>query len=92
MEYTRSAFMDEPAPYRVCVHGRVSERWVGELSDMKPTVFVHPNGVTETELKGVVTDQAALLGIINLLYDLGNPILRVERLDPEQASDQTREG
>jgi hypothetical protein len=33
-----------------------------------------------TTLTGEVIDQASLLGVLNTLYDMGFPLLRVERL------------
>lgn len=42
-------------------------------------------GQTETELTGLVTDQAALLGLINLLYDLGHAVMSVERIEPDNS-------
>jgi len=33
-----------------------------------------------TTLTGEVRDQAALLGVLNALYDMGCPLLKVERL------------
>jgi hypothetical protein len=35
-----------------------------------------------TTLMGELRDQAALLGVLNSLYDLGFPLLRVEQLKP----------
>lgn len=91
MEHSRRFFMDEPAQYRIRVFGRVSDRWMDELGSMKPTVLVHPGGLTETELCGEVTDQAALLGIINLLYDLGNALLVVQRLEAAETDGTNQE-
>jgi hypothetical protein len=72
--------MDEPAWYRIRVLGQVGDRWADDYSAMKRIVTRRPDGATETELVGEVLDQAALLGTINWLYDLGNPLLFVERL------------
>jgi hypothetical protein len=38
------------------------------------------SGAALTTLTGVVKDQAALAGILNLVYDLGMPLMSVEYL------------
>ena len=40
-----------------------------------------------TTLTGEVTDQAALLGMLNTLYDMGFPLLKVERLGSPPSAD-----
>jgi hypothetical protein len=79
--------MDNPAIYRIRVYGHVSERWASDYCAMKSSTFKSPDGATETELFGEVTDQAALVGALNWLYDLGNAILSVERVAEEGTID-----
>jgi hypothetical protein len=38
-----------------------------------------------TILEGTLPDQAALLGVLNGLYDLGMPLLLVERVEGDDA-------
>jgi hypothetical protein len=38
-----------------------------------------------TTLTGEVSDQAALMGVLSTLYDMGFPLLKVERLDSAPA-------
>lgn len=52
------------------------------LGKMVIIVRQPPNQPPVTTLTGEVRDQAALLGVLNALYDMGCPLLRVERLDP----------
>lgn len=83
MEYTQRAYMDEPAPYRLRVHGPVSERWVDQYWEMDRFVVERTGELTTTELVGEVTDQAALIGLITMLYDLGHAIIEIERMTPQ---------
>lgn len=73
--------MDEAAWYRVRLHGYVSDRLASNYGEMSAMVMLMDNGQTETELAGLVTDQAALVGLINMLYDLGHVVVAVERVE-----------
>jgi hypothetical protein len=42
------------------------------------TAIYHANG--ETTIEGLIPDQAALFGLLNWLYDLGIPLVSVNRL------------
>lgn len=47
---------------------------------------IDEDGEHEAILTGILADQAALSGILNTLYELHRPILRVELLrDPREA-------
>jgi hypothetical protein len=70
----------EGAPYCIQVAGHLAPGWSDWIDGM---AVVHQNngeGAT-TELTGVLPDQAALIGILELLYSLGAPLLSVQRLD-----------
>ena len=68
--------MDQPAVYRIRVHGDLEARWSGRLGDMHIT---HANDAPDqTVLTGELTDQAALFGVLNSLYTLGLFLLHVE--------------
>ena len=54
--------------------------WSSRLGDMAITVRQAASQQPVTSLTGELTDQAALLGVLNTLYDMGFPLLRVERL------------
>ena len=77
---TRRLLFDLPGRYRIRVHGRLSASWAGRLGDMAITVRQATGQEPVTTLTGEVTDQAALLGVLNTLYDMGFPLLKVERL------------
>ena len=44
-------------------------------------------GPIVTTLTGELVDQAALMGVLNSLYDMGYPLLKVERLGPSPPAD-----
>jgi hypothetical protein len=76
---TTRLLFDLPGRYRIRVHGRLGASWAGRLGDMTITVR-HAADQQVTTLTGEIVDQAALLGVLNTLYDMGFPLLKVERL------------
>lgn len=80
MEYSHSYFMDAPATYRIRVLGQLDSDWVDALWRMICSVD-QTDEVTETVMEGEVADQAALLGVINTLYNMGHAVLSIERID-----------
>ena len=75
--------VDRPAIYRICVEGSIdsdyAERYWGmELSQVEKT-----GELEQTALVGKVADQAALVGIINALYNAGHTVVSVERIHPD---------
>ena len=80
---------DEGAKYHIRVHGRLEPLWAARLGDM--TLAVHDDGGDAvTDLTGLLTDQAALMGMLEQLYTLGVTLLVVERLDDESEGDIKR--
>jgi hypothetical protein len=74
---------DRPAIYHICVQGVVAPSLSDSLEGMK----IHPSTVGEyrvTTLDGELSDQAALAGVLNALYELHLPILMVMRLNVEE--------
>ena len=80
MEQNRLVPLDTPATYRICIAGvlesGVAERYWG----MKSTSVEQIDQPGQTVLVGKVADQAALVGIINALYNFGHTVVSVERL------------
>jgi hypothetical protein len=73
-----SLHRDQPAYYRIYFQGVLDPSWAGDFLDMRLESLYPVTAQEVTLLKGKVVDQAALMGILNLLYDLGLPLLRVE--------------
>ena len=65
------------AYYRIKVQGTVSESWSDYLGGLEIDVKDEKSGPVTT-LFGLLQDQAALLGVLNSLYELGFPLLDVE--------------
>ncbi len=66
-----------PACYRIVVQGGLDERWSGRLGGLSITHIAVDDGTTITQLTGRLLDQAALLGVLNTLYELRLPLISV---------------
>ena len=75
----RSGF-DCPTPYRIGVQGRIPAKWHDRLEGMTITEWSAPGEPPMTTLQGELTDQAALAGVIQTLYELHLVVVLVERL------------
>jgi len=72
---------DQAASYQIQVQGQVGERWAGYLGGLSMSVAGEPK-LAVTTLSGQFMDQAALIGALNTLYDLGFSLLSVEYCPP----------
>jgi hypothetical protein len=86
------ASMLEPATNRICIRGildkKRSDYCGGMTIEHKRVLHQYPM----TSLTGLLTDQAALIGVINSSYDMGCTILLVEcveavRIFPDSEGD-----
>ena len=67
------------ATYRIQIQGRLDQSWSDRLGGL--TIMVNCDLVNQaiaTTLFGRLLDQTALIGVLNSLYDLHLPLLRVE--------------
>lgn len=64
--------------YRIRVSSRLNPNWSERLQGMKVSVVEEGGQGTVTELSGLLPDQAALMGVLDHLYNCGIPLLRVE--------------
>ncbi len=71
----------EPATYRIRIQGTLDQSWSDYIGDMNISVETGTSERPITTLTGELLDQAALAGVLTLLYDLGFPLLSVEYLD-----------
>ena len=69
-----------PAVYQLRVDGHLDGRWSAWFADLTLT---HENDST-TSLKGVVSDQAELYGLLMKIRDLGVTLISVEAIDLPQ--------
>jgi hypothetical protein len=74
---------DEPSSYQIRLKGHLGPQWAAYFDGF--TLTNSENG--EALLTGVITDQAALHGILAKIRDLGLPLLSVNRLASGEASD-----
>lgn len=78
--------LDDRANCRIRVHGFIGPQWSEYFQDLTISVSDEREQVVTT-LAGEVEDQAALLGIINNLYQLSYPLISVESQSaPDRAS------
>ena len=72
-----------PGNYRIRVAGRLGADWSDRLGGLQ--ISAESEGERSvTILAGPLIDQAALLGVVNTLYDLQLPILSMECLDDDE--------
>jgi hypothetical protein len=64
--------------YEIRVQGRLDDRWAAWFDGLDLSRTDHGT----TVLRGRVTDQAALHGLLHKLRDLGVPLLSVTRTEP----------
>ncbi len=76
--YRPSAGMFEPATYRICILGTLDKQWSDYCGGMTIEHDIMLNQYPVTILTGRLADQAALIGVINSLYDMGCPLVSVE--------------
>lgn len=79
--------MRGPAIYKIRVGGRLDSSWSDRIGGMQITETRGTDGQAETILVVRLADQAALLGILNALYELHLPVLSAECLDSENSRD-----
>ena len=73
--------LDTLATYRIRVQGKLDESWFDRLGNMAITPEATVDDPAVTILVGHLSDQAALSGVLNTLYEMHLPLLSVENLD-----------
>lgn len=66
-----------PAVYQIKVQGALSDDWSERLGGLQISVSRKKTGNTISILTGMISDQTALSGILNALYDSHITILSV---------------
>jgi hypothetical protein len=74
---------DTAAVYRIGVQGFLDRSWSDRMNGVDIRVRNRPDGAPITVLTGHFIDQAALAGVLNTLYDLGFPLLKVELIEAQ---------
>ena len=78
----------KPATYVISVEGLVDEVWAERLAGMKIRAIKRKNLPPVTTLKGRLLDQAELFGVLNSLYNLRVTLMKVKRLNIQEAQKQ----
>lgn len=67
------------AVYSIRIHGVLDQQWQAELGNLHIASYLPGDGGVSpvTMLIGEVADQAALEGILGLIYEIGLPLLEV---------------
>ncbi len=72
--------MYEMAVYRIRFQGAFDDSWLKNLGAEWTIQYSEESPVVTTTITGAICDQAALLGLLSSLYDVGLPLLAVEYL------------
>ena len=84
--------MDAPVACVIRVWGALPPHLTDRLGGLRiaPAAEAGDDGEAVTELRGALSDQAALFGVLATLYDLGLPLLSVDcRATPEPPGEAT---
>ena len=77
---TQTIPFDSPATYQISVQGRIDPGWSDCLEGMSISLITSDLKAPVTTLVGELTDQAALAGVFNTLYELHLPVLSIKCL------------
>ena len=77
-----------PVIYQIRIRGSLDQQWAEWFDGMAVT----PSDDGDTLLTGPVEDQAALLGLIRKVRDLGIPLVWVQPVLPRQAEKHINTG
>lgn len=69
---------DEPIACHILLMGRLDRQWSDFLCGMRIDSQEDERGVVITSLTGMLPDQASLLGVLNIVYELGLTLLQVQ--------------
>ncbi len=72
--------------YQITVEGLITADWSGWLNGMALDIHQEANGMALTILSGVLSDQVALRGLLNRLWDLNLVLRSVTQIDPAPIS------
>ena len=79
MSNTSAGRPNPPRWYEIRIKGHLATRWATWFDGMALTTY----GNGTTVLKGPVTDQAALHGLLHKVRDLGLPLISVTAVDTD---------
>ncbi|MGL4651359.1 MAG: hypothetical protein ACRC1H_18280 [Caldilineaceae bacterium] len=71
--------LEGPLRFRIRFGGTLSAHWFATMQDVTLSA-TRIGEMTETTITGEVPDDAALIGIVNMLYELGCGLISLETL------------
>ena len=74
---------DRPGIYEIRVQGQIDPTWLDLLKGLAICQTVDKAGSPVTKLKGELNDQAALAGVLNILYELHLSLISVIKFETE---------
>jgi hypothetical protein len=77
-------FMDMPVVYRIQIHGRMDPSWIEAVWGGAFEIDEPVETPDETVFISKMCDQAALVGCINALYNLGHAIISITAVESEE--------
>ncbi len=80
---SRAEVFDSAAYYKIAFHGEISGKWAESMHGMESEVVTSCGGIRVTFLSGWLRDQAALAGVLSTAYNMGIPLLSIQRLDKD---------
>jgi hypothetical protein len=83
MSTPKGLTFDTAAVYRIGVQGFLDRSWSDRMNGVDIRARNRSDGAPVTVLTGRFVDQAALAGVLNTLYDLGFPLLKVELIEAQ---------
>jgi hypothetical protein len=81
MAANQSSGQERQVVYAILLQGRLSQRWLDWLGDMTILAVDEAGNISRTTAELQVPDQAALLGQLQKLHNLGYQLLKIRRLD-----------
>ena len=85
----RPIALDTRSVYRIEIQGRLDSSWITDICDVTVRHEGYEGRPGVTTLTGELEDQAVLMGILNLVYDLGYPLLSLTYLGRVEQSSVT---
>jgi len=77
--------LDKRAAYRITLQGLLDASWADELGENITIEHIRrADAAPTTIIQGEVADQAALSGVLNLVYSLGYPLISVDYLGKDR--------
>lgn len=84
----KTSLFHRPGTYCICVQGVVSDNWSDYLQGMDIEIDRTKDNQATTTLTGELVDQAALLGVLNVLYNWHLPVLSVKYLGNSRSNQE----